>query len=205
MVRNVKINNYLESLLNLAGLLTQTNIYTQANDEVENDVVGMIRAYIDGLHTRGKYDELAGQVLSFKLSVRIFDVFDEALDNGYAQDFFLSIKIDCILFAADDDCIGKLNRYAEDKFHALINQYRKYVVNKSERCKKQYSDIIADGDVVGKHNLTLPEMISVRLEDGGKEYTNHLFADDNGFAKIKLNGWEEGVLTEESKAPDFVC
>lgn len=242
MVRNVKINNYLKSLLNLAGLLTQTNIYTKANDEIETDVVGMIRAYIDGLHASGKYDTLAEQVLSFKLSVRIFDVFGKALDNGYAQDYFTAsesdldrqlraadarlsaygfpykygriyadldnpseYKIDCILFAADDDCIGKLNRYAEDKFHALNDQYRKYVVNRSERCKKQYSDIIADGDVVSKHNFTLPETINVRLEDSGKEYTNHLFADENGLAKIKLNGWEEGILAEEMKALDFVC
>ena len=242
MVRNVKINNYLKSLLDLAGLLTQTNIYAQANDEVEKDVVAMIRTYIDGLHASGTYDTLAGQVLSFKLSVRIFDVYGEALDNGRAQDFVTAsesdldrqlraadarlgaygfpnkygrvyadlddpseYKIDCILFAADDDCISRLNRYAEDKFHALNDQYRKYVVNKSERCKKQYSDIIADGDVVSKHNFTLPEMISARLENGGKEYTDHLFADENGIARIKLNGWEEGVLAEETKAPDFVC
>lgn len=242
MVRNVKINNYLKSLLDLAGLLTQTNIYTEANDEVEKDVVAMIRAYIDELHASGTYDALAGQVLSFKLSVRIFDVFGEALDNGRAQDFITAsesdlgrqlraadarlgaygfpykygrvyadlddpseYKIDCILFAADDDCVGRLNRYAEEKFHALNDQYRKYVVNKSERCKKQYSDIIADGDVVSKHNFTLPEMISARLEDGGKEYDNHLFADENGIARIKLNGWEEGVLAEEAEAPDFVC
>ena len=242
MVRNVKINNYLKSLLDLAGLLTQTNIYTEANDEVEKDVVAMIHAYIDELHASGTYDALAGQVLSFKLSVRIFDVFGEALDNGRAQDFITAsesdldrqlraadarlgtygfpykygrvyadlddpseYKIDCILFAADDDCVGRLNRYAEDKFHALNDQYRKYVVNKSERCKKQYSDIIADGDVVSKHNFTLPEMISARLEDGGKEYDNHLFADENGIARIKLNGWEEGVLAEEVEAPDFVC
>ncbi len=33
----------------------------------------------------------------------------------------------------------------------------------------------------------------------------HLFADEKGIAAIKLNGWEEGVLKEEAKRPDFVC
>ena len=42
----------------------------------------------------------------------------------------------------------KLYRYAEDKFHDLDDQYRKYVVTKSDKCKKMYSDIIANGDVV---------------------------------------------------------
>ncbi|MBP2641045.1 MAG: type restriction protein res subunit [Firmicutes bacterium] len=242
LVRSVRINSYLKSLLNLASLLTQTNIYRDATDEVKDDVTSMIRSYIDALHTTGKYDELASRVLSFKLSVRIFDVFGEPLDRGIIHDFFTAsesdldrqlraadakiggygfpnvygnrycdnddpsvFKVDCILFAADDDCIAKLNRYAKKKFHGLNDQYRKYVVNKSEKYKKQYSDIIADSDVVSKHNFTLPETINVRIEKVGKEYDNHLFADEKGIAVIKLNGWEEGVLEEEAKRPDFVC
>lgn len=242
LVRSVKINSYLKSLLNLASLLTQTNIYRDAADEVKDEVTSMIRSYIESLHSTGKYDELASRVLSFKLSVRIFDVFGESLDSGIVHDFFTAsesdldrqlraadakiggygfpnvyanrycdnddssvFKVHCILFAADDDCIAKLNRYAEKKFHGLNDQYRKYVVNKSEKYKKQYSDIVADSDVVSKHNFTLPETINVRIEKAGKEYDNHLFADEKGIAVIKLNGWEEGVLEEEAKRLDFVC
>lgn len=242
LVRSVKINSYLKSALSLSALLTQTNIYPQANDQIREDVAGMIRAYVDGLRSKGKYEELASKVLSFKLSVRIFDVFGEALDNGVVHDFFTasegdldrqlraadaklgnygfqnvygrkyfdpddpnSFKIDCILFAADDDCIGKLNQYAERKFHELNDKYRKYIVNKSEKIKKQYSDIIADGDIVSKHNFALPETISVKLDADGKEYDNHLFADDSGISTIKLNNWEEGVLEEEANRTDFVC
>lgn len=242
LVRNVKINNYLKSLLSLAGILTQSNIFAGANEELEKEVIAMIRQYIEDLHANGTYKELAKNVLSFKLSVRVFDVFGESLDNGLAQDLFTAsesdldrqlraadarlgaygfphkygrafgnlnnpsqYKIDCILFAADDECVGKLNRYAEAKFHALNDQYRKYVVTTSERCKKEYSNIIANADIVSKHNFTLPETLSVRLEDNGTEYTNHLFAAENGFAKIKLNSWEAGVLEEEAAAEDFVC
>ena len=116
-----------------------------------------------------------------------------------------AFKIDCIMFAADDECISKLNKYAEKKFHDLNDQYRKYVVSKSEKCRKAYSDIVADGDLVSKHNFSLPETISARVEAGGKTYTDHLFADEEGNAVIKLNGWEEGVLEEERKRSDFVC
>ncbi len=241
VVRTVRINSYLKSLLSLAALLTQTNIHAKANDEIKDDVINMICSYISELHQTGKYDELAAQVLNFKLSVSIFDVFGEALNNTI-QDFFTAsesdldrqlraadaklgncgfqnaygkkyydtenpnaFKIDCILFAADDDCIAKLNAYAKNKFHNLNDRYRKYVVNESEKYRKQYSDIIADGDIVSKHNFILPETISVRLEEDGTEFDNHLFADEKGIAKINLNGWEEGVITEESKASDFVC
>ena len=109
------------------------------------------------------------------------------------------------MFAADEKCITKLNYYARDKFHAFNDEYRMYVVNLSEQYKRQYQAIIADGDIVSKHNFSLPETISARVEDGGKEYDNHLFADENGFAKIKLNKWEEGVLEEEMKRHGCVC
>ena len=65
--------------------------------------------------------------------------------------------------------------------------------------------MIADGDVVSKHNFTLPETISAKLESSGKPYLDHLFANEDGIARIKLNTWEAAVLEEEQKRPDFIC
>lgn len=242
MVKDVKINSYLKSLLSLAGLLTHNSIYVEAKNEVENEVTDMIHKYVEDLHTAGNYDDLSKKVLEFKLSIQIFDVFGETINDYTLKDWFMTsesdldrqlraadarlggygfpfvygrrfidfdnpngFKIDCILFAADDECISRLNKYAEKKFHDMNDQYRKYVVSKSEKCRKQYSDIVADGDLVSKHNFSLPETISARVESGGKTYSNHLFADEEGNAVIKLNGWEEGVLEEEQKRSDFVC
>ena len=130
--------------------------------------------------------------------------------NFYGRKFYdennpAIYKIDCILFVADEDCMTKLNSYAEQKFHRLNDKYRKYVVSKSEQCKKQYNDIIADGDAVSKHNFSMPEIINVRMDQEGKEFTDHLFVDDNGVAKIKLGEWEIKTLEEEKKRPDYVC
>lgn len=242
MVRSVQINNYVKSLLALAALLTQTNIYSKASSEVRDDIIVQMRSYIDLLHQSDKYDELASQVLTFKLSVHIYDVFGESLDSGRVHDLYTAsqgdldrqlraadaklgnygfhnaygkkyydvedpnaYKVDCILFAADNGCIDRLNKYAKDKFHSLNDQYRKYVATKDERTKKQYSDIIADGDAVSKHNFSLPETISARIERDGEAFSNHLFADENGLATIKLNSWEREIIEEESKKEDFVC
>lgn len=131
--------------------------------------------------------------------------------NIYGKNFYdendpSAFKIDCILFAADEDCMERLSKYSEREFHRLNDQYRKYIVGKSEQWKKQYSDIIANGDAVSEHNFSLPENIYVRPDDDGQEYTDHLFVDDTtGIAKIKLNKWESGLLEEESKRPDFAC
>ena len=217
-------------------------IYQGAKDEVEEDILNMMREYVDKLHHSGEYEALSSKVLEFKLLVDVFDVFGQSIRN-YGQLNFTAIsdsdidrqlraadvrigsygfcnlygrryldimdvnayKIDCILFAADDNCIANLNRYAEKKFHELNDKYRRYVVGKSEKCRKQYDDIVANSDIVSKHNFTLPEMVSVKLEPTGKKYDNHLFAYADGIAQIKLNGWESGLIDEESRRSDFVC
>lgn len=64
---------------------------------------------------------------------------------------------------------------------------------------------MANSDIVSKHNFTLPETVSVKIDLTGKKYDNHLFAYADGMAQIKLNGWESGLIDEESRRSDFVC
>lgn len=136
----------------------------------------------------------------------------EGVANEYGRQYFdgdepNAYKIDVIIFAADDECIKSLHTYAEAKFHNLNDTYRRYIARiDSDRFRRQYDSIVSDGDIVSKHNFRLPETIQVAHEDGGKEYSNHLFVNANtGTAVMKLNGWEEGVIAEEEKTPDFVC
>lgn len=136
----------------------------------------------------------------------------EGVANEYGSQYFdadepNAYKIDVIIFAADDECIKRLHTYAEAKFHSLNDAYRRYIAKIDfDRFRRQYDSIVSDGDIVSKHNFRLPETIQVAHEDGGKEYSNHLFVNANtGTAVMKLNGWEEGVIAEEEKNPDFVC
>lgn len=244
LVRQDRINDYLKSLLDLADLLTHNMIHQNARDEVIDDVIGLIRGYVEELHRTGKYDELANQVLQFKLSVQVFDPFGKALQDGYFNDLTLmsetdldrqlrnadaklgrygfpniygsryfdddddpsGYKIDCILFAADDDCRAMLGEYAKKKLHEFARKYRLKVVNKSDACKKKYHDILADSDIVSEQLFAIPENISVREDPNGTEYENHLLASETtGIAKIKLNGWEASLIEEESRRADFVC
>lgn len=242
IVKNVRINSYLKSLMSLAGLLTQFNICITAIDDVKNDVAELIHKYVMQLHREGKYEDMAKQVMEMKLSMQIFDVFGEELHTDSITNLFTTsesdldrqlraadakmggcgfhfaygrkyvdldninaFKIDCILYAFDSECIVQLNKYAEQKFHALNDQYRKYIATKPEKCRKQYSDIVADGDEISKHNFTIPETISAKIDANGTEFRDHLFANPIGIAKIKLNDWELAVLAEEQKRSDYVC
>lgn len=108
-VRQDRINDYLKSLLDLATLLTHNVIYQGARDEVIDDVVGLIREYIEELHRTGRYDALADQVLRFKLSVQVFDPFGKALKENYFNDFTLMSETDLDRQIRNAD--AKLGRY----------------------------------------------------------------------------------------------
>ena len=125
------------------------------------------------------------------------------MDDEHPNNF----KIGVILFVADEECIKQLNCYAEGRFHGLNDDYRRYIATiDSDKIRRQYDSIVSDGDIVSKHNFRLPETIQVPHEVGGKEYRNHLFVNDTtGYAKMKLNAWETGVIEEEEKQSDFVC
>lgn len=135
---------------------------------------------------------------------------NEGVGNKYGHYYYdeddpNAYKIDVILYAANDDCYECLLSYAEAAFHEMNDEYRRKIVGLEERFIKQYNTIVSDGDIVSKHNFRLPETISLPHEENGKDYTDHLFVDDNGKARINLNSWEEGVLKEEEGQADFVC
>lgn len=135
---------------------------------------------------------------------------NEGVGNKYGKYFYdpdepNAFKIDVILYAADDDCTARLMAYAERAFHKMNDDYRHKIVGLEERFIKQYNTIVSDGDIVSKHNFRLPETITQPREVNGKDYTDHLFVDGSGVARINLNNWEEGVLEEEQAQVDYVC
>lgn len=197
---------------------------------------------MNGLLESGKYDEFAKQVMEMKLSVQIFDVFGEKIQNDNQIDMFTAsesdldrqlrvadakmggcgfhlaygrkyidfdnpnaFKVDCILFAFDSECISKLNQYAEKKFHELNDQYRKYVVSKPEKCQKQYSDIVANGDEISKHNFSehaecavwdYTESLIVDRESESIEHIQNIGSGCSVSRKYKVEGGVESLLED---------
>ena len=202
------IHSYVEDLKSsgkydeYAGQVLQFKLATQVFDVFGETVDNYA---IHSLFTTTDTD-LDRQLRNADIRLGNFGISYEYGRKYYDDDNPNGFKIDVILFAADDDCIAKLNRYSEDTFHRLNDENRKYVNKLSERFRKQYHDIIADGDPVSKHSFRLPEILRALQDRDGKAYDNHLFVDEEtGTATIKLNGWEEGVLEEEAKQNNFVC
>ena len=134
----------------------------------------------------------------------------EGVGHAYGNKYFDALdpdayQLDIILFAAVQENLNQLQIYARDKFHQLNDEYRRYIITVDESFRLQYGRIVSDGDQVSKHNFRLPERIQAEYISGGEKYSDHLFVNDEGFAKIKLNDWEAGVLKEEQQRRDYVC
>lgn len=197
-VENLKARNLYDSYSNdVLKFKLSSKVYDPFGEKVENytvmDLIGISDEDLDRqlMHA----DKKLGGI---------------GIANEYGREYLdetnlNAFKVDTILYAADEDSMSKLKDYAKDKFHSLNDEYRTIVASVNERYSKQFHDLIADSDIVSKHSLRIPEELSVRSENG-KEYDNHLYVDEEtGTAKIKLNGWEEGVLAEEVASSDFVC
>ena len=95
-VRKVHTYNgdYLKSLYALARFLTQTRLDMDAKDTVIAEIVEMIHQHIERLKSEGLYEDLAGQVLQFKLNAQIFDVFGRSIDNYSVHDILATTDAD---------------------------------------------------------------------------------------------------------------
>ena len=203
------IHNYVEDLRaqgkydDLVQQVKQFKLATQIFDAFGETVDNY--SVHDMLTTTDTDIERQFQIADVKLGREGIGV---AYGNKYG-DFsdLTAFKVDVILFVADEDSMNRLHAYAENRFHGLNDDYRRYIATiDSEKIRREYDGIVSDGDVVSKHNFRLPETIQVPHEAGGKEYRDHLFVNDvTGTAKLKLNGWEADLIAEEEKRQDFVC
>lgn len=126
--------------------------------------------------------------------------FDPATPSEY--------MIHVILFAADKDCVQRLHLYARQKFDELSDAWRLQFAHSPDKYRKQYDDIISNGNEVSEHSFRLPESIRPLVDPNGEKYYNHFFVDERegkGYATIALDNWEKAVIDEESRRPDFVC
>lgn len=243
-VKTVGIKDYLPSMYDLIRFLNQTNIAPEVMDEVYDKIVNKIRNYIISLKNSSHYEELSNDVMAFKLSTSIFDVFGEEISEHFEEDnFYMATGIDIerqfkqaerqlgnhgigqrylekyydennpnqsrievILFAVDEASQEQLEIFARDTFHELSDKYRVYTTKLDEESQKRYERIVSSSDIISERNLRLPEHYyeSILNDKDGTLFDNHLYLNNQGFARIKLNGWELDIIREEEKRDDFL-
>lgn len=146
----------------------------------------------------------------FRIAERMLGGFGLGKEYGVAHfnpDNPAEYMIHIILFATNQDCVSKLHLYAKSKFDELSDIYRlQFARLTSDRDRREYDEIISNGNEVSEHSFRLPEQIRPMREPDGDKYYNHFFVDEEtGYARIRLDSWEKAVIEEESRRDDFVC
>ena len=194
----LKANNQFDALVQKIKefkLHTQTfDVFGKSvDDHIEQDLFSTTNTDIDRQYNHAEAI-LGNEGIGKAYGKKYFDV-----DDVYAY------KLDVIIFANDAKCIDDLQDYAKVKYHELMDKYRVLIANLDASFKNDFDKISSDADEISKHNFTLPQSIVEIKDADGEEYRNHLYINADGFATIKLNGWEDKLIAEESKRPDFVC
>lgn len=208
------LNNVVEKIHNYIISIKSDGTYDSLADkarkfELSTQSFDVFGKKIQGSHDIGLYATTQADIdRQFNLAEKKLG--DQGIGITYGNKYYDendpdSFKIHVILYALDEECRKKLFTYAENEFHKLDDQYRRYTLDKGEKFIKQYDRIVSDGDVVSKHSFRLPEAISISPDKSGKLYSDHLYVNDDGYVRVDLNSWEERVIKEEERRPDFVC
>lgn len=123
-VNFVKRSSYLNSLYGLARLLRQSGKYPNATDDVLEEIVHMIKEYIEDLKREGKYDDMAVKIMEFAMKSQVFDVFGKTVDDNIVHVFMSTTDID----------IERQFRRAETRLgnEGVGNKYGHYYYNEDD-------------------------------------------------------------------------
>lgn len=176
-VRSVHISNYLKSCFALARFLTQMRIDFDAHEYVISDITKLIRDCMEDLKKNGLYDMLASQVLEFKLSTQIFDVFGHSVDNNAVHDFVSTTDTDIERqFRLAEARLGNEgigNAYCKRYYgesDALSNRIDVIIFAADTRCMDSLNAYAKDkfhelNDENRRKTVTLPEKYKKKYDD----------------------------------------
>lgn len=174
-VRRVRITDYLKSMYALARFLTQTRIDMDAKGTVLSEVTAKIHEHIGLLKQRGMYDDLVGQVLQFKLSAQIFDVFGRSIDDYAIHDMFSTTDIERQFRLAEtrlgNEGVGNayVNRYYDEddvlnlKIQVIIFAANAECMNVlNNYAEQKFHDL---NDANRRRTVSLPEKFKKKYDD----------------------------------------
>lgn len=176
-VRRVRITDYMKSMYALAGFLTRVCIDLDAKETIISDIVNMIHDHIALLKQQGMYDVLAGQVLQFKLSAQIFDVFGRSIDDYATHDVYSTTDTDIERqFRLAETRLGNegvgnayVNHYYDEdevltlKIHVIIFAANADCMDAlNEYAQRKFHDL---NDANRRRTVTLPEKYKKKYDD----------------------------------------
>jgi type III restriction enzyme len=122
----------------------------------------------------------------------------------YSENDPLRAKLEAYELALDETLARAAERKADELIGNFFQEHRGVINALGPERRALYNALHA----IARHEeagyLDVPETIVVDLAADAAPLPDHMFLDDKGSFGAILNGWEEPVLAQERKRPDFV-
>lgn len=116
----------------------------------------------------------------------------------------VEIKTAIIIMANDTTAMDNLERYAENRFNTIWNEYQSDIGTLPEARKTWYRRLVRSSTTPLPEKWNLPESIDFREYEDSQPFEHHLYVKEDGTFKASLNPWEAGVVKEELEG-EAVC
>lgn len=125
------------------------------------------------------------------------------IENSSRDD--LELKIELIVLASDVTAMDNLEAYAGELFDRTYHENRRAIQMLRSSEREKYEKLVSSGSHAAPLQWRAPFSISFNCPPASSEYEKHLFVDDSGVCRTRLNLWEDGVIREEFQRSDFVA
>lgn len=140
---------------------------------------------------------------------RAKSVLTEELVMGFWRQRFdadepLRAKLEAYELALDETLNRAIEREADALLHELFRQHQGAISRLGPERRAQYNELHA----VARHEeaglLDIPQTIVADVPSDATQSSDHMFVDESGTFRAKLNEWEEVVLAAERERSDFL-
>lgn len=122
----------------------------------------------------------------------------------FVADEPLRAKLEAYELALDETLTRAVETEAGSMLHRLFQDHHVAIGKLNSERLAHYNDLRA----IARHEeaglLDVPESIAFDVPPDASEFSRHLFVDEQGRFRAKLNGWEQKVLALELERGDFL-
>ena len=176
------------------------------------------REKITGLGMESIIYEVGGNIISYnqnseEVAVTQHDIdrqFEQAgkrLGEGLHRQYWrrhadrnsVDVKTELMVMVDDTKSMETLEKYAEERFNALWDEYRFTIGDLPDSRKAWYKRLVHAAATPVPEKWTLPETIDFTISEDSQFFDQHMYVDGNGKFRATLTAWESGVVKEELK------
>ncbi len=160
------------------------------------------------------YDESSGSLRVSEFDIRNqYEKAGKLLGEGLHTEYWIhhssredvsEVQTEVIVLANDIGFMEKLEAHAQQRLHALYEQYKRDIHSQPDQRREVYRRIMQATAEAVSDAWVLPETLDWTVTADEQRFDRHLYVRDDGSFAVSLNDWESALIREELQS-GIVC